>query len=401
MIDTGTSNTPETTSIEQAAVMVKRLSFAVSLPEIMEVVTDAARRLLRADGVTFVLRDGDKCFYAEEDAISPLWKGQRFPLEACISGWVMMNGTAAVIEDIYCDPRIPIDAYRSTFVKSLAMVPVRPLDPLAAIGAYWRHRHRPSTAEVDTLQAIADASALAIAHVDLLRAKQAVEEHSRAKSIYLAAASHDLRQPLHSLFLFLEMLSHSSLDDKARALLAHMELALTGMKDMMEGVLDLTRLEAGICEPKIQVVPLSLILQPIISAYEPQAAAKDLLFHWECPDLTVRTDPLLLARMLRNLVDNAVKYTEKGSIALRVSAGAGSAVITVEDTGIGIAADRLTRMLTDGNRMATTPRKSGYGLGFATVQRLSHLLGHSLDVSSEPGRGSIFKVTVPATELVS
>ncbi|MBN2711494.1 MAG: PAS domain-containing protein [Planctomycetes bacterium] len=133
----------------------------------MRIISNAARQLTGADGVTFVLRDGANCYYAEEDAISPLWKGNRFPLNTCISGWVMLNRQNAEIEDIYQDPRIPHDAYRPTFVKSLAMVPVRRDDPVAAIGAYWSTHHKPSRDEVEVMQCLADAASLALVNVKL------------------------------------------------------------------------------------------------------------------------------------------------------------------------------------------------------------------------------------------
>jgi HD-GYP domain-containing protein (c-di-GMP phosphodiesterase class II) len=145
--------------------IVQRLSLARSLAEIQRLVGSAARRLIRADGATFVLRDGNQCYYADEDAIAPLWKGLRFPMHTCISGWVMLHGEPAIIPDIYADERIPHEAYRPTFVKSLAMVAIRRLDPLGAIGAYWADRHRPTSEEVEVLQALADSSAVAIANV--------------------------------------------------------------------------------------------------------------------------------------------------------------------------------------------------------------------------------------------
>src|SRR6476620_286574 len=114
--------TSGSTEVEAVVAIVRHLSKAHSLSEIRETVTYAARRLLAADGVTFVLREGDRCYYAEEDAISPLWKGKRFPMAACISGWCMTERKAVAIRDIYKDARIPIDAYRSTFVRSLTMV---------------------------------------------------------------------------------------------------------------------------------------------------------------------------------------------------------------------------------------------------------------------------------------
>ena len=147
--------------------LVQRLSLARSLPEIQTIVRTGARRLTGADGATFVLRDGDKCFYADEDAIEPLWKGQRFPLGQCISGWAMNNRSPVAIEDIYVDDRIPHAAYRPTFVKSLAMVPIRRLDPVGAIGNYWAEMRVPTDHELDLLQALADSTAVAIENVQV------------------------------------------------------------------------------------------------------------------------------------------------------------------------------------------------------------------------------------------
>src|ERR1044071_5515183 len=113
------------------------------LSRLMHIVRTAARKLIGADGVTFVLRDGDYVRYVEEDAVSPLWKGQRFPLYMCVSGWVITHAEPAIIPDIYQDERVLLPAYRGTFVKSMAMVPVgKP--PLAAIGAYWATHHTAS-----------------------------------------------------------------------------------------------------------------------------------------------------------------------------------------------------------------------------------------------------------------
>src|SRR5262249_26847987 len=109
-----------------------RLQSAASTQDVIEVVRSAARSIFSADGVTFVLREDDLCHYVEEDAIGPLWKGQRFPMSACISGWSMLNAQTVAIEDVFADPRIPHDAYRRTFVKSLIMTPVSAGSPVAA-----------------------------------------------------------------------------------------------------------------------------------------------------------------------------------------------------------------------------------------------------------------------------
>jgi GAF domain-containing protein len=125
------------------------------LAAVMKIASEAARRFTGSDGATFVLRDGDNCYYAEENAIAPLWKGRRFPATACVSGWVMMVGKSVVIEDIADDPRIPLGVYRQTFVRSLAMVPVRDDVPVAAIGVYWATTHRATEAELKSLQMVA------------------------------------------------------------------------------------------------------------------------------------------------------------------------------------------------------------------------------------------------------
>jgi two-component sensor histidine kinase len=141
---------------------IEALSATRTLAEVADVIRKAARRISGADGVAFVLRDNDKCWYFDEDAIGPLWKGKRFPLTACISGWAMLNSQTVVIPDIYLDDRIPHDAYRPTFVKSLVMTPVRMEDPVAAIGAYWAKSHTPSPEIVRKLQVMARATASAL-----------------------------------------------------------------------------------------------------------------------------------------------------------------------------------------------------------------------------------------------
>ena len=117
----------------------QRLTLAHTQAAIVEEVRKTARTICQSDGITFVLRDGDACHYVEEDAIAPLWKGRTFPLESCISGWAMMNGQTAVIEDVFDDPRIPYDAYLPTFVKSMIMTPLGERN-VAAMGAYWKEK---------------------------------------------------------------------------------------------------------------------------------------------------------------------------------------------------------------------------------------------------------------------
>lgn len=117
--------------------LVRALQTKRNVTEIARLVAGTVRAMTSADGVTVVLRDGDYCHYLEEDAVSELWKGQRFPATSCISGWCMQTGQPAVIPDVFADPRIPHEVYRATFVRCLAMVPVGQTKAIAALGAYW------------------------------------------------------------------------------------------------------------------------------------------------------------------------------------------------------------------------------------------------------------------------
>ena len=129
----------------------ERLALAQSPTAVIETVRQTARDICNSDGITFILRDGEMCHYVEEDAIGPLWKGQKFPLSVCISGWAMLNAKTAAIEDVFSDPRIPYDAYRPTFVKSLIMTPVGERN-VAAMGAYWKEKRSFTNMEIMTVK---------------------------------------------------------------------------------------------------------------------------------------------------------------------------------------------------------------------------------------------------------
>ncbi len=145
-----------------------KLSNARDVPTIVEIVRRAARILTGADGATFILRDCDKCFYVDEDAISPLWKGKRFSMDTCISGWAMTNKESVLIKDIFEDSRIPLETYSRTFVKSLLIVPINIDYPIGAIGNYWGHYYEAAETEISMLELLADCTAVALKNVETL-----------------------------------------------------------------------------------------------------------------------------------------------------------------------------------------------------------------------------------------
>lgn len=161
-MNTLSSPTPAEKAADLLVETVQQISGAKSMQEIIDPVKRAARLATGADGVSFVLREGDQCFYADEDAVSPLWKGLRFPMTACISGWAMLNRSGVAVPDIRLDSRIPQDAYRPTFVRSLVMMPIRRAAPIGALGVYWSKTYEATAAEIRWLQALADATSTAI-----------------------------------------------------------------------------------------------------------------------------------------------------------------------------------------------------------------------------------------------
>ncbi|GAB3915033.1 hypothetical protein GCM10011575_40210 [Microlunatus endophyticus] len=143
------------------------LDTATSVLDVADTVRQLARRTTGADGATFVVREDRHCFYVDEDAISPLWKGQRFPIETCISGWAMLHSEPAVIPNTGVDERIPQAAYRPTFVKSLVMMPVGQPQPVAAIGIYWARIHTATATELAAVADLAARTATALQRVGL------------------------------------------------------------------------------------------------------------------------------------------------------------------------------------------------------------------------------------------
>lgn len=148
--------------------LILSMSRGRRVQDIITLVRTAARNMTGADGATFILKDSGKCYYVDEDAIGPLWKGKKFPLEACISGWAMINKSSTVIKDIYKDSRIPHDAYRPTFVKSLVMVPINIDSPFGAIGNYWSKEHEGTEEELRALSFLAEVTSVALQNMETL-----------------------------------------------------------------------------------------------------------------------------------------------------------------------------------------------------------------------------------------
>ena len=232
-----------------------------------------------------------------------------------------------------------------------------------------------------------------------LAARAAAETASLAKSQFLAAASHDLRQPLHAMGLFAAALASRVHDPGVTPLVASIRASVEALEHLFAELLDLSQLDAGALRAAPAAFPLRPLFLRLAADFGPQAQAAGLSFRVAPTRLAVVTDALLLERVLRNLLANAVRYTPAGGIVLGVRRRADRVRIDVIDTGIGIADADTTRVFEEFVQLAGAPRKHaggrGMGLGLAIVRRLAALCGHEVELASAPGRGSRFSIAVP------
>ena len=226
---------------------------------------------------------------------------------------------------------------------------------------------------------------------------QLVDQAQRARTRLLAAASHDLRQPVHALSLVLGLLDSEPLAPQAARRLKLAQQSVDALTSQFDALLDLARLEAGVLKAEPRRVLLAPLVLNLADALRPQAEARGLALRVRTTELTAWTDPVLLERMLRNLLVNAIRYTDRGGIllALRALPGAvrgSGARIEVVDTGIGIRPDQQALVFDEFVQGEGAAGRGGLGLGLSVVQGCASLLGHVLALRSTPGRGSRFSI---------
>jgi signal transduction histidine kinase len=377
------------------------LSQARDLDGIITTVRSVARELTGADGATFVLRDGDLCYYVDEDAIAPLWKGRHFPMDVCISGWCMRNRQPITIEDIYQDDRIPADAYRPTFVKSLAMVPIRTSDPVGAIGNYWAVNRQPTEEEVRLLQALADLTSVSMENV---RRSAETLEAIRARDEFLSIASHELRTPLTPIRIqmsHLRELAYEIVDrDKERAVrtgLALIDRQTRRLERLIDELLDVSRIMGDRLQLQLEELELVEAIERVVAEVRQRSSeASAAVIQIEADEPIVgRWDRLRVEQVIDNLVSNAIKYGQGQPIHIRVERAGDDAVIEVQDGGIGVPPEDHDRVFGRFERAVSVRNYGGLGVGLFIARQFIERMGGSIALRSEPGQGATFTVALP------
>jgi len=232
---------------------------------------------------------------------------------------------------------------------------------------------------------------------DLRRAHEATKVASRAKSQFFAAASHDLRQPLHALGLFASALDEKVHDPGVARLVSSVKASVTALDSLFNELLDLSKIDAGAIRTNPEHFEAAKVLDRLRSDFEAEAAEKGLRLSVRPCSAHLYSDPVLLERILRNLLSNALRYTERGGVLLGCRHRGDRMVFEVWDTGTGIPTDQQNKVFEEFYQVGNPERsnKRGLGLGLSIVKRLSDLLGYAIELSSRPGRGTKFRFSVP------
>ncbi|MFO1317912.1 MAG: ATP-binding protein [Burkholderiales bacterium] len=300
-------------------------------------------------------------------------------------------------------------AQSTTELRPVMLVPYTGLAFLLLVGWILTDRFVRALNEYEALNAglerrVAEKSEALNAQLAATRAaRDAAETANRAKTRFLAAASHDLRQPLHALGLFAARLSDRTRDPEDAALVQRITTSVASLESLFSALLDISRLEAGVVAADARALALDPLFERLANDFAPEAIEKGLRLAVVPTTCAVHSDPVLLERILRNLVANALRYTSEGGVVVGARRRGGHVSIEVWDSGPGIAPEHLDRVFEEFYQVGNPERdrSRGLGLGLAIVRRLARLLGHDVDVASQPGRGSVFRLRVPAARATA
>ncbi len=325
-------------------------------------------------------------------------------LNSGVLGQATREGKVIQVDDVLVDPDYGLVGFaKRTGIRTVLGVPLlREVKPIGVMGLA-RRAVRPFTEpQIKLATSFADQAVIAIENARLFDEIQdknrQLAEASEHKTRFLAAASHDLRQPLYALSLFVAQLRDHVKSAEGGCLIDRIDAGVTGMNELFNALLDISKLDAGVEAPSIADFALSELFERIESTFAIAAREKGLSFRIAPGSAWVRSDPILLGRIVSNLVSNAVRYTASGGVLVGCRQRGSTLRIEVWDTGPGIPKEYRRQIFGEFYRLPDGGSHGGLGLGLAIVERLCNLLEHRIELRSTVGRGSRFSVTVPIAQ---
>lgn len=400
---------------------ISRSSF--DLQTVLNSLCESATRLCGADHAWLFQRQGESFRWAAsfghatevheriKEYFRPL---QVFADQGSVTGRVALEGKIVHIPDVLADPQYTwAGAQKIGGYRAALGVPL--LRDGGVIGVIFVAKTVPqpyTEKQIELVTTFADQAVIAIESVRILNALRErtdeLSEKSRQleiantyKARFLAAASHDLRQPLHALNLFIAQLHNDQSDaGERRRLVSRIDAAMNAMNELFDSLLDMSKLDAGILAPKITEFPVERLLKRLQTTFTEAAREKGIRLKIVPSRAWICSDSILLGRILLNLLSNAVRYTAHGGVVVGCRKDGGMLRIDVCDTGEGIPEDKQKEIFAEFYQLDTPDRErlGGLGLGLSIVDRLAQLLGHTIKLSSKPGKGSRFSVFVSAAD---
>jgi PAS domain S-box-containing protein len=317
-----------------------------------------------------------------------------------------------IIEDVETHPAFGslFNLARQVGTRTMQATPLFTADG-CPLGMLTTHFVRPrvfSESELRLTDLYARQAGMAIerkrAEADLIAAREAADQANKAKSHFVRAASHDLRQSVQTLAMLNRSLRAGDMDASARSIVGQQDDAIDTMARLLDALLNISRLESGVVGPEMTDFLVMPLFAKLRTEFSRLAIGKGLVLNVDVAGQpVVRSDPTLVGEILRNLLSNAIKFTRRGKVELRCQPAGDAVRLEVVDTGIGIPRDEQGRIFDEFYQVGVSAnvRREGYGLGLGIVQRMATLLGARVDVDSEPGRGSRFSIVVPAGEAAT
>ena len=381
---------------------------AFELQTVLDTLVESAARLCRADKAQ-ILRPKAAGYYSAASVgfppeYSEYVKTITFPPgRQSVVGRIQLEGRPVQISDVLADPEYALhEAQRLGGYRTHLGVPLLRGGNLIGVILVSRTTVHPfDDKQIELIATFADQAVIAIENARLF---DELQEKSRqlgianlAKSRFLAAASHDLRQPLHALNLFVAQLRGEEDPTERGQLIARIDAAVSAMNELFEALLDMSRLDAGVLEPNLTEFPIERLLKRIETTFTEAAREKDLRLRVVLSSAWVRSDSILLERIVLNLVSNAVRYTPHGGVVIGCRHRGNRLRIDVRDSGPGIPIDQQRHIFDEFYQIGSRQpdRRGGLGLGLSIVDRLGQLLGHQIELASRLGKGSCFSISVP------